>query len=73
MADLFNDPDDYSSEEGVEAPQRPLWAKILGNAVKIVFWTLIILMNALLLWRLFSSGNPSELKVVTPNPELKAA
>lgn len=73
MADLFNDPDDYSSEEGVEAPPRPLGAKILGNAVKIVFWTLIILMNALLLWRLFSSGNPSELKAVTPNPELKAA
>ena len=73
MADLFNDPDDYSSEEGVEAPPKPLWAKILGNAVKIIFWTLIILMNALLLWRLFSSGNPSELKAVTPNPELKAA
>ncbi|MCQ2426890.1 MAG: hypothetical protein MJ137_00625 [Clostridia bacterium] len=73
MAGFFDDPDDYSPEESVDAPPKPLAVRILGLTIKILFWSLILFMNGVILWRLFSSGDPSELKRVNADNTLKGA
>ncbi|MBP5173839.1 MAG: hypothetical protein ILP01_02720 [Clostridia bacterium] len=73
MANFFDDPDDYSSEEPAEAPRKHPAARILGATVKYLFWGLILFINVLILWRLFSSGDPAGLKVVSANDALRAA
>ena len=72
MAGFFEDPEDYndSEERGPEA--KPFW-RILGKTIKLIFWSTIILINALLFWRMFSSGTPSSMKKVDVDSTLRKA
>ncbi len=47
--------------------------RITGRVIKYLFFTLIFAVIALLLWRIFSSGDPKTMKALTPNDKLCAA
>ena len=47
--------------------------RITGRVIKYLFFTLVFAVIALLLWRVFSSGDPKEMKRITPNEKLCAA
>ncbi len=47
--------------------------RIAGNLIKFTAAAIVTGVIALLLWRIFSSGTPSELKAMTPNDSLAAA
>ena len=64
----------YDDGEYEEAPPIPLFWRILGKTLKFTGYALIALINGILLWRLFFSANePSAIKNLASNPELKAA
>ena len=48
-------------------------ARITGRVIKGLFFTVIFSVIALLLWRIFSSGDPKSMKALTPNEALAAA
>ena len=47
--------------------------RITGRVIKYLFFTLVFAVIILLLWRIFSSGDPKEMKRLTPNDKLCAA
>ena len=73
---LFNkafDDEEYSPDNNSIAPPKPLILRIIGGTFKFAFWALIIFINAILLWRVFSSGDPASMKTVIGNESLKNA
>ena len=44
-----------------------------GKAIKFLFFTVVFSVIALLLWRIFSSGDPKSMKSLTVNEDLTAA
>lgn len=73
MADFFKDEDEGYLEESHEAPPYPLPLRILGKVLKYSFIGVILLINALVLWRMFSSGDPSDMQVIAGNEILADA
>ena len=47
--------------------------RILGKTIKYAFILLIILINLFLVWRVFSSSDPSSMKPLSPNEALASA
>ena len=47
--------------------------RITGNLLKACAWCAVAGVIAILLWRIFSSGTPNELKAITPNAPLAEA
>lgn len=47
--------------------------RITGKIIKYLFYVLIFSIIGFLLWRMFSSGDPKSMKVITPNDPLLAA
>ena len=47
--------------------------RITGKLIKFLFFLLIFSVIGVLLWRIFSSGDPSSMKSLTPNDKLAAA
>lgn len=47
--------------------------KIIKYALKTLFWLFIITVNAIILWRVFFSGDPSDIKKLAVNENLAAA
>lgn len=71
MASFFDDPDDI--EEEYEGPPTPLFWRIVGKFFKYFFWAIIIVINGLILWRMFSSGDPAVMRTVRGNEALAEA
>lgn len=66
--------DDFFDEEYDEGPPAPLFWRILGKVFKYTGIGIIVLINALLLWRVFFSTNePSAIKTIAVNDALAAA
>jgi len=72
MAGFFSDPEDYNDEEERGPKGSPFW-RIVGKTLKAIFWATIILINALLFWRIFSSGTPAKMKQVDVDNSLRSA
>lgn len=47
--------------------------KIVGKSIKALFYLLIFAVNAILLWRIFTSGDPSSLKTILVNENTLSA
>ncbi len=47
--------------------------RLTGKLIKFLFYTLIFAVIALLLWRVFSSGDPKSMSTLSPNQKLAAA
>ena len=47
--------------------------KRTGKLIKFLFICIIFTICIFMLWRIFSTGTPSELKTLTPNEKLNAA
>lgn len=47
--------------------------KMIGGSFKALFWLLIIVINAIVLWRVFFSGDPSSIKPLLVNDRTAAA
>ena len=47
--------------------------RITGRVIKFFFFLLVFSVIGILLWRIFSSGDPSSMKRLTPNEKLAAA
>ena len=47
--------------------------RITGRVIKLIFFCVIFAVIGLLLWRVFSSGDPDSMKTITPNDRLSAA
>lgn len=47
--------------------------KIIGKIIKYSFFLMIIAINAIMLWRIFFSGDPSEIKPLIANEKLVSA
>ncbi len=73
MPDIFKDEDDYTEDDRVEKPAAPLPFRILGKTLKWCFWLVIFAINAIILWRMFSSGDPASVKTVEGNTILAEA
>jgi hypothetical protein len=73
MADFFKDEDEGYLEESYEAPPYPLPLRILGKVLKFSFFGVILLINVLVLWRIFSSSDPSDMQVIVGNEALADA
>ena len=73
MADFFKDEDEGYLEESYEAPPKPLALRIIGTGLKCGFFGINLLINVLVLWRMFSSGDPSDMQVVAGNEILADA
>ena len=66
--------DDFFDEEYDEGPPAPLFWRILGKFFKYTGIAIIVLINALLIWRVFFSTNePSAIKTVAGNAALAEA
>ena len=52
-----------------------VWVAIkrFGKLIKFLLICLIITVCVMMLWRIFATGTPSELKVIMPNDELREA
>lgn len=72
MPGFFDDPDDVS-EDGERGPAVHPALKFLGKSIKALFWGTIILINALLFWRMFSSGTPASMKKIDVDKTLRSA
>lgn len=71
---FFEDPDfENDDEQPVEAPPTPVALQIIGKIIKYAFWALILFVNVLLFWRLFSTGLPSDMKTIYVDGELEKA
>ncbi len=73
MADFFKDEDEGYLEEPYDAPPKPLVMRIIGITLKCAFWGIILLINVLVLWRIFSSGDPEDMQVIAGNKALSDA
>lgn len=73
MADFFKDEDEGYLEEPYDAPPKPLAMRIIGITLKCAFWGIILLINVLVLWRIFSSGDPEDMQVIAGNKVLSSA
>ncbi len=67
------DEEEYAPDNNSLAPKKPLVWRILGVCLKVFFWSIVILINGLMLWRVFSSGDPRAVKTVAGNTDLRAA
>lgn len=69
MAGFFDDPD-FPEEENDSPPAHIIW-RILGKTVKYAFWAVIILINGLIFWLLFSSGTSASMKKLDTDEQLR--
>lgn len=66
--------DDFFDDEYEDGPPAPLFWRILGKIFKYTGIGIIVMINALLLWRVFFSTNePSAIKIVAGNASLSEA
>lgn len=74
MSSFFYDEDDQAAENEPESPPAPLFWRIVGKFFKYSFWAIILLINAVVIWRMcFSSITPSSVSTVEGNAKLAAA
>ncbi len=48
-------------------------SKILKISLKVLFYLFVIIVNAIMLWRVFFSGDPAKIKRLTVNDDLRTA
>lgn len=66
--------DEFYDDEYEEGPPAPLFWRVLGKCFKYTGIGIVVLINALLLWRVFFSTNePSAIKTVAGNAALAEA
>ena len=65
--------EEYAPDNNSIAPKKPLALRILGIFFKVLFWSVIVLINGVMLWRVFSSGDPRAVRTVSGNADLKSA
>jgi hypothetical protein len=70
---IFSQNEEYAPDNNSLAPKKPLAMRIAGLVLKVFFWSIIIFINAFFLWRVFSSGDPREVKTLEANDEIRRA
>jgi len=69
----FEDPDVEEVELPENVQKAPLPICIFGKIIKYTFIAVILAINALLIWRMFSTGLPSDMKTIFADTELLEA
>ncbi len=69
----YDDYDDVDIEEEAHVPPAPKGFKIAGRVLSGFFWGIIILINAILFIRMFTSGDPSSMKEIEATREVAVA